>query len=37
MDSKVKLTAIIPCAGAGKRSKLKENKIFAPLGGIPVI
>ncbi len=37
MDSKVKLTAIIPCAGAGTRSKQKENKIFSKLGGIPVV
>ena len=33
----VKVTAIIPCAGKGERSKQKENKLFSIIDGEPVI
>ena len=37
MENKTKITAVIPAAGQGKRSKQKKNKIFSLLGGVPVI
>ncbi len=37
MQNKTKVTAVIACAGSGKRSKLQKNKIFSLLGGVPVI
>ena len=37
MDKKIKITAVIPSAGQGKRSKQKQNKIFSLIGGVPVI
>ena len=37
MKNKVKITAVIACAGTGKRSKLQKNKIFFNLKGVPVI
>ena len=35
--NKVKITAVIACAGKGSRAKLENNKIFSLLGGVPVV
>ena len=32
-----KLTVIVPAAGAGKRLGLGKNKVFAMLGGLPLL
>ena len=32
-----KLTVIVPAAGAGKRLGLGKNKVFAKLGGLPLL
>lgn len=33
----MKFSAILPAAGTGSRTNLQDNKIFYPLGGIPIL
>lgn len=37
MENYTLITAIIACAGSGKRAKQTENKIFSEIGGVPII